>query len=77
MPVRKGYWNSRGDHLTEDMKFIVYVPHSEANPAELRGYPKPTEGFRDHRGIFIPYDPKLPEMKTSPLREYRSVSFIS
>jgi hypothetical protein len=69
--VRQGYWNSRGDHLTED-KQIVYVPNSDANPAELRRYPKPIEGFRNHLGIFLPYDPSWPELKMSPGRTYRS-----
>ncbi|KAH6909519.1 hypothetical protein BKA70DRAFT_1221754 [Coprinopsis sp. MPI-PUGE-AT-0042] len=38
--VRKGYWNSRGDHLTAS-GFIVYAPWDRVNPSDLADYPPP------------------------------------
>ena len=82
--VRAGYWNRRGDHLyvtDKGERFIVYAPHHLANPEELKTYPSPTEGWRDHRGDFIKYDGSVPELLDSlplqgrsPLRPYSSVS---
>ena len=65
-------------------KFIVYAPRDAANPDDLRAYPKPTEGFQDHRGEFIKYDPNTPELLDSlprqgqpPVRPYSEVSDVS
>ncbi|KAI0360532.1 hypothetical protein OH77DRAFT_1470565 [Trametes cingulata] len=66
--VRKGYWNRRGDHLyvsESGERFIVYAPSGAANPPELKHYPSPTEGWRDHHGNFIRYDPNVPELLDS------------
>ncbi|EJF63806.1 hypothetical protein DICSQDRAFT_179054 [Dichomitus squalens LYAD-421 SS1] len=80
--VRLGYWNRRGDHLyvtDKGERFIVYALRHLANPEELRQYPAPTEGWLDHRGDFIKYDPKVPELLDSlpvqgdiPKRPYSS-----
>ncbi|KAI1793221.1 hypothetical protein LXA43DRAFT_1001426 [Ganoderma leucocontextum] len=66
--VRRGYWNRRGDYLyvtDKDERFIVYAPRSLANPEELKQYPSATDGWLDHRGDFIKYDPKVPELLDS------------
>ena len=66
--VRYGYWNKRGDHLfidEEGRRFIVYAPRHLANPADLKDYPSPTEGFRDHHGNTLKYDPGVPELMDS------------
>lgn len=62
--VRRGYWNKRGDHLTQE-GYVVYAPQDRANPSELANYPSPTEGYRDHTGAFVKYDPKRPELQDS------------
>jgi hypothetical protein len=78
--VRYGFWNRRGDYLTMD-KYVVYAPHNRANPPELENYPLPTEGYKDHYGQFIKYDPLLRELPESlprqgqpPLLPYDKVS---
>ncbi|KAI0937531.1 hypothetical protein AcV7_003535 [Taiwanofungus camphoratus] len=65
--VRKGFWNRRGDHLTVERngQYIVYAPRTLANPSELVHYPIPTEGFMDHLGNKIKYDPNVPELPQS------------
>ncbi|KAI8986758.1 hypothetical protein BD414DRAFT_416020 [Trametes punicea] len=83
-PVRQGYWNRRGDHLYIDergQRFIVYAPRHLANPEELKHYPSPTEGWKDHHGNFMKYDPNVPELLDSlplhgepPTRPYQQVS---
>ena len=66
--LRYGYWNRRGDYLTMD-KYVVYAPHNRANPPELEGYPAPTEGYKDHYGNFIKYDPSRSELPESLPRQ--------
>jgi hypothetical protein len=66
--VRFGYWNRRGDYLTMD-KYVVYAPHDRANPPELEGYPSPTEGYKDHHGNFVQYDPSRRELPESLPRQ--------
>ena len=66
--VRYGFWNRRGDYLTMD-KYVVYAPHDRANPQELKGYPAPSEGFKDHFGNFVKYDPSLRELPESLPRQ--------
>ncbi|PIL22317.1 hypothetical protein GSI_15005 [Ganoderma sinense ZZ0214-1] len=66
--VRRGYWNRRGDYLyvtDKDERFIVYAPPQLANPEELKQYPSPTDGWLDHHGDFVKYDPKVPELLDS------------
>jgi len=46
-------------------QFIVYAPRNMANPSELAHYPSPTEGFLDHRGQKVKYDPSVPELPES------------
>jgi len=72
--VRYGYWNRRGDHLTND-KYVVYAPPSHANPRELGDYPLPTEGYRDHYGHLIKYDAARRELPESLPREGRPPKF--
>jgi hypothetical protein len=81
--VRYGFWNRRGDYLTMD-KYVVYAPHNRANPPELEGYPSPTEGYKDHYGQFIKYDPSrrelpesLPRQGQPPLLPYDKVCPLS
>ena len=62
--VRDGFWNRRGDHLTMD-RYVVYAPHNRVNPQELKSYPAPTEGFKDHLGNFVKYDPLWKELHES------------
>ena len=78
--VRYGFWNRRGDYLTMD-KYVVYAPHNRANPPELEGYPAPTEGYKDHYGNFVKYDPSrrelpesLPRQGLPPVLPYEKVS---
>ncbi|KAI0039865.1 hypothetical protein FA95DRAFT_1684087 [Auriscalpium vulgare] len=68
--VRYGYWNKRGDFLTPDM-YVVYAPQERANPAELAGYPSPTEGYRDHTGAFLRYEANRLELAESLPRHGR------
>ena len=81
-PVRRGYWNRRGDHLTPD-GYVVFPPSSMQYPAELRMYPFENEGYQDHNGVFITYvrRPELPQSLWTcgnpPERPYESVSFVS
>ncbi|KAG7091985.1 hypothetical protein E1B28_008372 [Marasmius oreades] len=59
--VRKGFWNRRGDHLTQS-GHIVYAPVNRAYPHDLRTYP--TEDYRNESGMiasFVPNRPELPE----------------
>lgn len=42
---RIGYWNRRGDHLTESNQ-VVYCPQARCYPADLMDYPD--DGFRNH-----------------------------
>jgi hypothetical protein len=80
--VRLGFWNRRGDHLTRTMH-VVYAPPEKAYPRELQGYPAETEGFRDHLGTFVPYNPDRPELPESlprhgkpPMQPYSIVSLF-
>ena len=66
--LRYGFWNRRGDYLTMD-KYVVYAPHNRANPPELEGYPLPTEGYKDHYGNFVKYDPSRRELPESLPRQ--------
>ncbi|KAI0071097.1 hypothetical protein K474DRAFT_1669379 [Panus rudis PR-1116 ss-1] len=70
--IRKGYWNKRGDHLLierdntgREHMYIVYAPRPLANPPELSQYPAAVEGFLNHEGQFIKYDPNIPELPDS------------
>jgi hypothetical protein len=61
-------------------KYIVYAPQGRANPPELENYPPPTEGYMDHYGNFIRYDPtrqelpeSLPRLGQPPLLPYDKV----
>jgi hypothetical protein len=78
--VRYGFWNRRGDYLTMD-KYVVYAPQGRANPPELENYPAPTNGYLDHLGNFVKYDPtrkelpeSLPRQGLPPLLPYDKVS---
>ncbi|KAK7683150.1 hypothetical protein QCA50_013823 [Cerrena zonata] len=88
--VRYGYWNRRGDHLLirnssrnssprDSEMYIVYAPRALANPPELNDYPAATEGFRNHEGKQVKYDPNIAELYESlphhgeePVRPYES-----
>ncbi len=52
-------------------KYVVYAPHDRANPSELEGYPAPTEGYKDHYGNFVKYDPSRSELPESLPRQGR------
>ncbi|KAH7869432.1 uncharacterized protein C8R40DRAFT_743867 [Lentinula edodes] len=61
--IRKGYWNSRGDHLT-DSGFVVYAPADRANPPELASYPERWVGFQNEYGNIAKFEvgsKELPE----------------
>jgi hypothetical protein len=80
--LRYGYWNRRGDYLTMD-KYVVYAPHNRANPPELEGYPSPTDGYKDHYGNFVKYDPtrcelpeSLPRQGQPPSLPYEKVGLV-
>lgn len=62
-------------------KYVVYAPRGRTNPPELEGYPPPTDGYMDHYGHFVKYDPTLKELPESlprqgqpPLLPYDKVS---
>ena len=80
-PVRRGYWNRRGDHLTPD-GHIVFPPPNMQYPEELRMYPFENEGYQDHSGLFIAYirrpelPQSLPKHGNPPERPYESVRFF-
>jgi len=65
---RYGFWNRRGDYLTLD-KYVVYAPQGRTNPPDLERYPSPTEGYLDHLGTFIKYDPARRELPESLPRQ--------
>ncbi|KAJ4468760.1 hypothetical protein J3R30DRAFT_1602531 [Lentinula aciculospora] len=74
--IRKGYWNSRGDHLTHT-GYIVYAPPEEANPPELESYPGQWSGFQDEYGNIAKFEvgrkelpESLPTNGRSPKRPY-------
>jgi hypothetical protein len=46
-------------------KYVVYAPRGRMNPPDLENYPVPTEGYMDHNGNFIKYDPMLRELPES------------
>jgi hypothetical protein len=55
-------------------KYIVYAPHNRTNPPELEGYPLSTEGYKDHYGNFVKYDPSRRELPESlPLQGQQPV----
>ncbi|KAF6757709.1 hypothetical protein DFP72DRAFT_890455 [Ephemerocybe angulata] len=80
---RYGFWNSRGDHLT-DSGYVVYAPKGLAYPPELAGYPRDPRdangppkgvgkhahmvGYEDHHGTFVPFMEGRPELKDSVAR---------
>ncbi|KAK0211496.1 hypothetical protein IW262DRAFT_1280790 [Armillaria fumosa] len=81
--VRTGFWNRRGDHLTPD-GHIVYAPPHLSYPAELNGYPRTKEGYKNHEGEFMKQSPNWTELQDSlprfgrpPVRPYESVSEFS
>ena len=64
--------------------YIVYAPRAKANPPELSEYPAATEGFKNHEGKMIKYNPNILELPESlprhgeePLRPYDWVSMPS
>lgn len=75
--VRHGFWNRRGDHLTQNL-YVVYAPHDRAYPDELRDYPDESEGYQDHHGTFIPVAERpelpasLPQRGRPPAQPYDS-----
>lgn len=77
--IRQGFWNQRGDFLTAD-EFIVYAPPDRRYPEELKAYPPPGIGFRDHNMEFILHSPipelpeSIPMAGSSPEQPYDSVS---
>ena len=66
--LRYGFWNRRGDYLTMD-KYVVYAPPGHTNPPDLKGYPSATDGYMDHYGNFLKYDPTLRELPESLPRQ--------
>jgi hypothetical protein len=46
-------------------KYVVRAPHGRTNPPDLVDYPVPTEGYMDHHGNFIKYDPTQKELPES------------
>jgi hypothetical protein len=65
-------------------KYVVYAPQERANPPELENYPAPTDGYVDHHGNFVKYDPmrkelpeSLPRQGQPPLLPYDKVSSSS
>ncbi|OCB85058.1 hypothetical protein A7U60_g8016 [Sanghuangporus baumii] len=61
--VRSGFWNKRGDHLT-DTGYVVYCPPGRCYPRELADYPD--NAFRDHLGNVVYKTPDvLPELPES------------
>lgn len=80
--VRKGFWNRRGDHLTQS-GYIVYAPPNQSNPRELAKYPSPHRAFMDFDGHTVPYDSNMQELPASlprygqpPVQPYESVSCL-
>lgn len=75
--VRYGFWNRRGDHLTQNL-YVVYAPHDRAYPEELRDYPDERRGYQDHHGTFIPVADRpelpasLPQRGRPPAQPYDS-----
>jgi hypothetical protein len=69
--VRLGFWNRRGDHVTQDKLYVVYAPPDRADPPELADYPDPEDGYRNHRNEFILFDPGRPELPHSLPRHGR------
>jgi len=76
---RRGYWNRRGDHLTQS-GYIVYAPPGKQFPQELRNYPTEDEGYENHDNLFTANTarPELPESLARggkpPEKPYDSVS---
>ena len=76
--VRVGFWNRRGDHLTED-KYVVYCPPGRNYPKDLNDYPE--NAFKDHNGKIINKPPNsyheladsVPTNGRSAVRPYDSV----
>ncbi|KAJ7573448.1 kinase-like domain-containing protein [Mycena floridula] len=62
-PMRQGFWNRRGDHLTTS-EHIVYVPEGRQYPKELEDYPDEEEGYRDESGLFVEWADR-PELEDS------------
>jgi len=50
-------------------KYVVRAPHGRTNPPDLESYPVPTEGYMDHYGNFIKYDPTRKELPESLPRQ--------
>ncbi|KAK0480877.1 hypothetical protein IW261DRAFT_1563587 [Armillaria novae-zelandiae] len=76
--VRLGFWNRRGDHLTQDWH-VVYAPHGRTHPAELQGYPRTKDGYKNHKGEFrsqssnwTELQDSLPRFGRPPVRPYDS-----
>ena len=54
--VRAGFWNKRGDHLT-DTGYVVYCPPGRCYPRELADYPD--SAFKDHLGNVVHETPDM------------------
>ncbi|KAH9834478.1 uncharacterized protein C8Q71DRAFT_859473 [Rhodofomes roseus] len=69
LAIRKGFWNRRGGHLVYDLSrwCIVYAPRNLASPSELAQYPSPLDGFMNHHGQKVKYDPNVPKLPESLL----------
>ncbi|KAK7033672.1 hypothetical protein VNI00_012672 [Paramarasmius palmivorus] len=67
LPIRRGYWNRKGDHLT-DTGYIVYAPPGQQYPPELAEYPM--EDYKDPIGQIAPWV-KRPELPDSLPRKGR------
>ena len=81
--VRRGFWNRRGDHLTED-SYLVYCPPGRNFPKDLEEYPD--LGFKNHLGdiMALPSDSRpeehpesIPRAGRPAARPYETVSILS
>ncbi|KAJ3481429.1 hypothetical protein NLJ89_g12213 [Agrocybe chaxingu] len=63
-PIRRGFWNRRGDHLTQS-GYIVYAPPHRTFPEELQNYPAEDEGYQDETEVFSSCYPRRPELPDS------------
>lgn len=77
IPHSSSHSPSSPSSIAYGKKYIVYAPRARANPEELAQYPSPTDGWMDHRGRTIRYDPSVPELPDSlplhgepPLKPY-------
>lgn len=70
---RKGFWNRRGDHVTQQ-GYIVYAPHDMVYPPDLDGYPDGKDGgYMNEAGMMTSWQ-KRPAIE--PPGGYESVSLL-